>query len=139
MPKKRNKRRTYVRPAPEVMGQPPAVEVVEVCEDCQPRIHRVIRRLNIARPICDFMLGENHPTAHRFAIGTIIMAIGVTIAKSGGHLPNAVLAHFFDLLGYSLHGFGLTPFIEHAVEKVREAKRAAEMEVHTLRSEVQRE
>ncbi len=67
------------------------------------------RHLNVARPICDHLLGEQHTHHHRMMIGTFVMTVGVTIAKVAGHN---------EIIGYAVHGLGLTPFVEYLLAQI---------------------
>lgn len=49
--------------------------------------------------------------------GAGIMAVGVTLAQVVSELVHFPGAHFiFDMVGYGVHGLGLVPFIEHALD-----------------------
>lgn len=71
------------------------------------------RHLNVARPICDHLLGEEHTHHHRMMIGTFVMTVGVTIAKVAGHN---------DIMVVAVHGLGLTPFVEYLLSQITRQK-----------------
>lgn len=138
MPKQRRKKRVYTMRAADPASDSGEVKIVQTTEvdGKHSHTHFVIRKLNVVRPICDIMLGDSHPVQHRFAMGAVIMTMGVALAKSAGHHPVALIAHIGDLIGYSLHGFGLMPFLEHILGKVKEHEHKAG---EAVRGEVQRE
>ncbi len=82
-------------------------------------VHVVVRKANIAIPLCDLLLGEQHPVKYRMATGVFVMAAGVTIAKTLGHGPYMLVSFAADAVGYALHGLGLVPFVDHLVEKFK--------------------
>lgn len=71
-------------------------------------------KVNIVRPLCRNLVGQNHGFHHRAGVG--IMICGVVIAKTVGHNEQEVVALLGDTLGYGLHGIGLIPFVEHLLE-----------------------
>lgn len=89
--------------------------------------HQLISALNVPRRICHFMVGEEHRTSHRMAVGFIVMTGGVLVAKGAHGLPH-ILAIMGDMLGYGIHALGATPFLEwllQAEHKVEEAAKEA--------------
>lgn len=80
----------------------------------------IVRRVNIARPVCNHMLGSEHTHGHRMLVGTVVMGIGVSIAKVAGHHELAAIAFLGDAIGYAVHGLGLTPFAEYLLVKFGE-------------------
>jgi hypothetical protein len=93
------------------------IMLVEV--DNATGVHRFWVRINVARPICNALLGEEHSPRQRMLTGVGVMALGVLIAKCFGHSPMMLISSIGDCVGYGLHGLGLTPFIEHLAERVR--------------------
>lgn len=78
---------------------------------------RCVRWANLPRTACSVLIGKHHTLTHRLVAGLIIMVAGVAIAKGLPALLQSGWAHFLsDLLGYGVHGMGLTPFIEAATE-----------------------
>lgn len=72
--------------------------------------------LNVPRMICQALIGKGHQTHHRIAVGGAIMCTGVLIAQ-GGHLVEVVIFKAtLDLIGYTLHGVGIVPFLEWLLE-----------------------
>ncbi len=82
-------------------------------------VHVVVRKANFAIPLCDALLGDQHPVKYRMATGVFVMAVGVTIAKTMGHGPYFLFSFIADAIGYGLHGVGLIPFVDHLVEKFK--------------------
>jgi len=70
----------------------------------------------LPRAICNHMIGENHHIGHRMAVGTVVMAIGVTIAKASAGIEYAVIHISLDMVGYGLHALGCTPFIDAMIK-----------------------
>ena len=66
----------------------------------------------LPRAICNHAIGKDHTAVHRMVAGTIIMAIGVGIAKSTGYFESEYIHFSLDMVGYCIHGLGCTPFIE---------------------------
>ncbi len=69
-----------------------------------------LQAINLPRTICNHLIGEEHHTAHRMAIGMIIAFIGVEISRMGSTY------HLFSIAleggGYLIHAIGTIPFIE---------------------------
>jgi hypothetical protein len=82
------------------------------------KLKNAISKANIAKHLCKHLLGKDHDTIHHMVVGGGVMVIGVLIAKQGGHMEAAVFHIGLDVIGYSLHGLGLTPYIEWALEQV---------------------
>ena len=53
------------------------------------------------------------------------MIIGVSIAKLPAAIDiHVVVLHYLaDLIGYAIHGIGLTPFLEHVIHAFEEAEK----------------
>ena len=85
------------------------------------KIHAIAYRCNIARPVCRVMLGHEHSHTHRMAVGAVVMACGVAIAKATGRSEYELICYIGDGIGYGIHGLGLTPYIEFIVGKFAEA------------------
>jgi hypothetical protein len=92
----------------------------------------VVVRANIARPICDSLIGEGHTTKHRIVTGSVVMVIGVSIAHLGPYAPCHYLTFILDTVGYGIHALGTTPFIEHIIHKYRSAELAVEHDAEKL-------
>ena len=80
----------------------------------------VVYRMNVARPICNHLVGKEHTFAHRLITGVLIMAVGIFIAQYYGHHHNELIAAIGDGVGYALHGLGLTPIVEAVVKNYGE-------------------
>lgn len=99
--------------------------VLEVVETTEVRFHgrllgvarRVVTRVNFTAPLFDSLLGKNHTNMHRMVTGMGVMAVGVFIAKFFGHSPILWIAGIGDMIGYAIHGLGLTPFAVFLSEK----------------------
>ena len=64
-------------------------------------LYELSRRLNVARPICNHLLGEEHTHHHQLNVAA-------------------------DIVGYAVHGLGLTPFVEYILAQiVREREEGA--------------
>lgn len=83
------------------------------------RTLRCLRWVNLPRQTCHVLIGKHHTAQHRMVAGIIIMMVGVGVAKGLPALLPSGLVHFVaDLLGYGVHGLGLTPFIEAATDEL---------------------
>lgn len=87
----------------------------------QSRFARVLRAVNLPYKLCHHMMGHKHSTAHRMIVGIAVMVCGVLIAKEAEHFLFYPVQVGADLLGYGVHGLGLTPFIEAMLEKFAES------------------
>lgn len=72
---------------------------------------------NIPKHISTHLFGENHTTRHHKIVGAALMSIGVGIAMLNTLIEVRMIHFTADLVGYALHGVGLTPFIK-AMENV---------------------
>lgn len=70
-----------------------------------------IERINIPKIVCIHLIGENHTSKHRMAVGAIVMGFGVVISKITANLY--ILSFCGDVIGYLIHGIGSIPFVEH--------------------------
>lgn len=80
-------------------------------------VKRIVTYVNITIPLFDSLLCPKHSHVHRMLTGVAVMVIGVAIAKIAGHNPNLWIAGIGDMLGYAVHGVGLTPFAVYLSEK----------------------
>ncbi len=76
----------------------------------------IIRVANLPRRICIQLLGHHHDKRHRMVAGFLVMMAGVGVAKGAVFVSYEVVKYMMDLLGYGIHGLGLTPFIEALLE-----------------------
>ena len=74
------------------------------------RVKATMKTLNVARHLCDHVVGKKHSHAHRMVAGSIVMACGVLIAKI--HVEAMLAGLMVDGLGYLVHGIGAIPFVE---------------------------
>lgn len=79
------------------------------------KIDKFIGIVNIPYIIANHVVGERHTIVHRRIVGALIMLIGVGVAHAANHLSNILISLVGDLVGYSIHGTGLIPFI-HGLE-----------------------
>lgn len=77
----------------------------------------IVRRINVTHFICDNLLGKDHSHGHRMGFGIILMGVGVYVSKLFGEIEFAVVHYATDVVGYAIHGLGLTPFVELLLEK----------------------
>lgn len=84
------------------------------------RINIVIKKINPTRPICNALFDKEHSHRHRMLVGAIVMGVGVVIAKSAGHHELQLIAYVGDVIGYGVHGLGLTPYIEYIIDTLVE-------------------
>lgn len=75
-----------------------------------------IRFINLPKELCHHTLGKEHTHTHRMLAGTIVMVIGVAIAKSAHYFDATILQFSLDMVGYAVHGLGAAPFIEYVVD-----------------------
>lgn len=69
---------------------------------------KILDTLNFPKTVCHVVLGHDHSHGQRMIVGSVVMVVGVTVAK----LPFHDVHFFLDLFGYAIHGMGLVPFIE---------------------------
>jgi hypothetical protein len=84
------------------------------------RLLKVVKVLNVPGHICQHTLGKEHTAAHRMLVGSAVMLIGVLTAKAAHHFESYMAQVMLDLVGYGVHGFGLTPFLEKLLEMFAE-------------------
>lgn len=82
------------------------------------RVQKIVSKLNAPRVVCQHLFGKDHTAAHRMIVGAVVMIAGVGIAKLGGHSEAHILAYLSDVIGYAIHGIGLTPFLEALIAEV---------------------
>jgi purine-cytosine permease-like protein len=93
------------------------------------KLEKFIRAVNIPYYIANHVIGEHHTPVHRKVAGIFIMIVGVGMAHMAEHLSNVLISLFGDLVGYSIHGTGLIPFLhdlEAAGKKQPEQKQNCE-------------
>lgn len=87
------------------------------------KAHALAVRLNVARPVCDALVGHKHKPVHRMAVGAVVMSIGVYVAKTSHGVHYELLSMAIDGVGYAIHALGTTPFIEWLAERVKADER----------------
>lgn len=75
-----------------------------------------INPLNLPHWFCHTTIGREHKSHHRMIAGTILMGVGVSIAKASSGFEAHWVHYVLDGIGYGIHGLGLTPFIESWME-----------------------
>jgi len=82
------------------------------------KTREALKKLNVARPICDALLGRKHSQAHRIMVGVAIMILGVAVGKLFQHAcSHEALLTLGDALAGAIHGLGLTPVLEAIAAK----------------------
>lgn len=82
------------------------------------KLKKFLRKINIIHHTCDGLIGKRHKFLHRACVGIVVMVVGVIIVKTLGHSANMLIAACGDLVGLSLHGIGLIPFVEALLEDI---------------------
>lgn len=77
----------------------------------------LVKRIDITRKICQHAIGEKHTIGHRMTVGTIIMIVGVGIAKYCASVHFVVIHVTGDIVGYLIHAFGATPYLEWLINR----------------------
>lgn len=69
--------------------------------------------LELPKRICIHLIGKDHKTGHQVLVGAIFMIVGVVITKWATiYFSSEIIKCAGDIVGYSIHGIGLTPIIE---------------------------
>lgn len=77
-----------------------------------------MRCYNLPKAICRHLVGDDHSTHHHMIVGCVVMALGVAVAKSVEYTTFPGSHFVLDMVGYAIHGLGLTPFVESALRWV---------------------
>lgn len=80
-----------------------------------------IHAVNLPKHLCKWLLGKDHKVTHRLLVGTAVMVVGVLITKCSSLYDNHVFHLVVDVVGYGIHGLGLTPYIEALIEVAEES------------------
>ncbi len=88
----------------------------EVKHVVHPVLH-VVGHVNIVGPVFKSLLCNKLSHGQRMLTGVVVMAVGVAVAKVVGHHPIIWVAGIGDMVGYAVHGVGLTPFAVFLSEK----------------------
>lgn len=75
-------------------------------------IKDAIHIINIPKHITSHIMGKDHTVTHRRMTGGVIMLVGIALVKLSGLLDSFFIHYVADVVGYSMHGLGLVPFIE---------------------------
>jgi hypothetical protein len=70
--------------------------------------------INVPKKICNHIVGKDHTLIHRITVGTLVMGVGVLVAKIETDIM--IIHVFFDGLGYLLHGIGAIPIVEQIAQ-----------------------
>lgn len=68
-------------------------------------------KCNVPRIISYHLFGKDHTSRHRKFTGVTLMIFGVALSKQS-FFESHLIHGLADLVGYAIHGLGLTPFIE---------------------------
>jgi len=79
-------------------------------------MRKLLRKINIIHHTCDILAGDKHKFIHRAIVGIIVMVVGVVIFKTLGYHDTPSIAIFSSVVGHSIHGIGLIPFVEYLLE-----------------------
>ena len=79
------------------------------------KLFRCLEFLNLSKLIAKHLMGENHTKQHHRAVGIVIIIFGVLMSEITPHS----IRIFAAIIGQSLHGIGLIPFINE-LEKTKE-------------------
>lgn len=82
-------------------------------------VSKLLRRANLPRRIADHLIGQQHSRCHQCLIGLGLMIVGVLVARGAAEIHFVVIHVAGDLIGYGIHGLGLTPYVE-AIVKIAE-------------------
>lgn len=80
-------------------------------------VHRAVTYINVPTMIFDSLLCSRYSHARRMTTGVLVMVLGVAVAKVAGHNPVLWIAGLGDMIGYAVHGMGLTPFAVYLSER----------------------
>lgn len=83
------------------------------------RIIIALNNVNLSRYLSDKVCGESHTNKQRKIAGVIIMCVGVGFTKLLTLISWETVHFLGEIIGYSLHGIGLIPFV-HTIEKHKE-------------------
>ena len=73
-------------------------------------------KFNIPAKICKHLVGKEHTIGHRLCVGVLIMCVGVMVSKIVFIFDSTYVHYVGDIIGYGIHGIGLTPFVEMIVK-----------------------
>jgi len=88
----------------------------KICFRCNPK-KLVFTDINLAKHICNHLLGDEHTSGHRMCVGALIMFAGVMLSKVGENLYALHIA--MDMSGYFIHAVGSIPFIEKITNLIK--------------------
>jgi uncharacterized membrane protein YdjX (TVP38/TMEM64 family) len=81
---------------------------------------RLLRVLNLPRHVLNLAAGHDHPAWQRYAVGAVLMVLGIATYRLGdilaSHLDVHLLGFVTDGIGFFIHGAGLTPYLEAFAE-----------------------
>jgi hypothetical protein len=82
-------------------------------------VSKFSKNINIPKNICSHMLNEKHTYTHRMSVGASIMLVGVLVVQAFSTVETYFLHVLSEVIGYGLHGLGLTPFIDYITKIFR--------------------
>lgn len=74
-----------------------------------------LEKLNVAKTICNHLVGKEHTKNHRIFTGIILMIFGVGLTVIAKSFASSIIHFIGDAIGYLLHGLGGYPIVEAAV------------------------
>lgn len=90
------------------------------------KYEKILYYANIPYHIANHVVGENHTQVHRRIFGLAIMFIGVGMAHVSAHISSIIISICGDLVGYSLHGTGLIPFLHDLENAIKNGAKPQE-------------
>lgn len=96
-------------------------------------LNNFIYKINLSRHITTHLVGEDHTDRHRRIFGGIIMVIGVSVAKTAHLFTHFSLEVLIDVLGYSIHGIGLIPFVKNIEHEKKQTRTLIYLKKHKRR------
>lgn len=82
----------------------------------------LVQRVNVPRMIASHLIGKRHSTAHHMAVGLAVMMAGVGIAHLGSAVESFFIRVWLDIVGWGIHGLGLTPYLESVISAFAEVE-----------------
>lgn len=83
--------------------------------------HKVnlLDKINLPKKLALHIFGQNHTHGHKITIGVLIMWAGVYLVRFISDVPLPLMHMLADVIGYGIHGVGLSPYIDYLQEKAR--------------------
>lgn len=78
--------------------------------------------IDLSKHIAHHLVGPNHSITHRRGIGIIVMSAGILLTKIV-FFQHCLIANMIqDIVGTSIHGIGLIPFVKEIEKNVENIK-----------------